>query len=625
MTSIRDGLLSALAFRSSLFRSRSAAMPRHARRRPLRKFVVQSAVAIVAVQFAALAAPARAFEVIATSPARYALGVPADIFTIAVVFDDTPDLVDPATQIRVAGTESGIHNGSFAISGDSLLWYHLDLPFFPGEIVHVNYRRDIKSVAGDSLIGGHYFAFTVASAPATMAWSPRVGYRGADQPYFIYGGDLDGDRTPDLAVPNELDDNLSVFLNPFGSGYFPNRVEYAVTALPSSCFGSDLDNDGDQDVVTADINGDRISVLLNEGDGTFAPSTSYVSGDLIRQVFGGDFDGDNDIDLVSTSTATNRVYLWYNNGDGTFPPGQQYTQVPARPFAVETGDFDLDGHLDIAAACQIPAVNDSVAILLNNGTGGFTTTGVYRVGGESAWELSGNDIDADGDFDLVVVNAANPQRIAFLFNDGAGAFPTRTTAVTGSFPLGVFTADLDGDNDIDAISSNYSGGSINIFTNDGAGAFLLSATLPTRVSGSYTWAHDLDGDGDLDLSVADELADSIFVFYNGSSPATDVPDVAQASSAAQGTIALWPNPVRAGGVASLRLEGMPGAVVVDVYAVDGRKVRRLWSGPLAGSRGEGELSWDGRDEGGRVVASGRYFVAAQAGARTLTREVQLVR
>jgi hypothetical protein len=585
------------------------------------------AVALVATQLAVLATPAAAFEVIGTSPARYALGVPADIFTIAVVFDETPDIVDPATQIRVAGTESGIHNGSFAVSGDSLLWYHLDQPFFPGEIVHVNYRNDVMSLDGDPLTGGHYFAFTVASAPAAMAWSARVGYRGADVPYFIYGGDLDEDGTVDLAVPNEGTDNVSTFLNPFGTGYFPARADYGVGDVPSSCFGSDLNNDGDQDVVTADINGGTISVLANNGNGTFAPRTPYAAGNLIRQVFGGDFDGDNDIDLVSTSTNTNLLYLWYNNGDGTYPAvAQTFSQVAARPFAVETGDFNLDGHLDIAVASQVPSVFDSVTVLMNNGTGGFTRTGAYRVGGDGSWELSGNDFAADGDFDIAVVNSANPQRMGFLVNDGTGAFPTRSTVVTGAFPLGAFTADLDGDNDIDAIASNFSGSSISIFTNDGLGTFTLSATLLVRISGSYTWAHDLDGDGDLDLSVADEIADSIFVFYNGSSPATDVPGSgADVASAAAGTITLWPNPVRAGGVASLRLEGMPGAVVVDVYAVDGRKVRRLWSGPLAGGAGAGELAWDGRDEGGRVVASGRYFIAAQGGARTLTREVQLVR
>jgi hypothetical protein len=421
---------------------------------------------------------------------------------------------------------------------------------------------------------------------------------------------------------------MSTFLNPFGSGYFPSRVDYPVGDLPSSCFGSDFDNDGYQDVVTADINGGTISVLMNDGDGTFAPRTQYASGSLIRQVFGGDFDGDNDIDLVSTSTSTDQLRLFYNTGNGTFAPGVPYAQVQNAPFAVETGDFNLDGHLDIAVACQIA---DSLTILMNDGAGGFTTSGVYRCG-DAPWEMSGNDLDGDGDFDLVTVNSANPPRIAFIYNDGTGAFPTRIQRAVGAFPLGAFTADLDGDGDIDAMSSNFAGGSVSVLTNDGIGGFTVSATLPVRTSGSYTWAHDLDGDGDLDLSVADELADSIFVFYNGTSPATDVASGGGASPEGAGVagpaIALWPNPVRAGALANLRLSGLSGPVVVEVFGVDGRQVRRLWSGPAAGLAGGGaggELSWDGRDEHGRTVASGRYFVSAAAGGRTVAREVQIVR
>jgi len=572
---------------------------------------------------AAAPAPARAFDVIATSPSRYELGVSADIFTIAAVFDAPPALLPDASAIRVAGVESGIHFGSFEISGDSLLWHNLSTPFFPGEVVNVNYRRDITSVAGDSLTGGHYFAFTVASGPGTTVWSPRVGYRGADVPYFLYGGDLDEDGTPDLAVPNENTDDVSTFLNPFGSGYFPQRVDYSVGNMPSSCFGEDFNNDGYQDIATADILGDAVSVLLNEGDGTFGPAVSYAAGNQCRQVYGGDFDGDNDIDLCSTSSLTDQVFLFYNNGNGTYAPGVAYGQVQDTPFSVETGDFNLDGHLDIAVASQAQA--DSVAIMTNNGIGGFTTTSRFRIG-ENPWESSCNDLDGDGDPDLAFVNSGEDS-MAFAFNDGTGAFPTITKrkAANGAFPLASFVADVDGDGDIDAISSNFFAASVRVFVNNGTGVFTINATLQVRASGSYTWAHDLDGDGDLDLSVADELADSIFVFYNGSSPATDVgdgSDLEGASASAAPALALWPNPVRAGTTTSLRLRGMSGAVAVDVYAVDGRKVRRLWSGPIA----EGaELSWDGRDASGRIVASGRYFVAAASGERTVTHEVQIVR
>ncbi|HEX7880839.1 MAG TPA: FlgD immunoglobulin-like domain containing protein, partial [Candidatus Eisenbacteria bacterium] len=49
----------------------------------------------------------------------------------------------------------------------------------------------------------------------------------------------------------------------------------------------------------------------------------------------------------------------------------------------------------------------------------------------------------------------------------------------------------------------------------------------------------------------------------------------------------------------------PGPVTVDLFDVTGRKVKTLITGDL--SAGTHELSWDGRDDAGRAVASGLYF------------------
>lgn len=52
--------------------------------------------------------------------------------------------------------------------------------------------------------------------------------------------------------------------------------------------------------------------------------------------------------------------------------------------------------------------------------------------------------------------------------------------------------------------------------------------------------------------------------------------------------------------------GAAGRVRVDVYAVDGRRVRRLVDRAM--HAGEHVVSWDGRDDRGEVVASGTYLV-----------------
>ena len=65
----------------------------------------------------------------------------------------------------------------------------------------------------------------------------------------------------------------------------------------------------------------------------------------------------------------------------------------------------------------------------------------------------------------------------------------------------------------------------------------------------------------------------------------------------------FPNPFNAGTAIRFRL-AEAGTVVLSVYDAQGRRVRRLWQGPLAA--GTHHLSWDGRDEAGRAVATGVY-------------------
>jgi len=62
-----------------------------------------------------------------------------------------------------------------------------------------------------------------------------------------------------------------------------------------------------------------------------------------------------------------------------------------------------------------------------------------------------------------------------------------------------------------------------------------------------------------------------------------------------------------------------GVFDIAVYDVNGRLIRRLASGPR--EAGEHRLSWDGKDEAGRSVASGVYLAQAEAEGLRLTAKV----
>ena len=84
---------------------------------------------------------------------------------------------------------------------------------------------------------------------------------------------------------------------------------------------------------------------------------------------------------------------------------------------------------------------------------------------------------------------------------------------------------------------------------------------------------------------------------------------------------VYPNPaylVQVLGV-PLRVLGNGQTYTGHVYSVDGRLVRRL------DAAGNGGLVWDGRDGGGSLVLPGLYFIRVEAGGRSATARVTLLR
>jgi C1A family cysteine protease len=86
--------------------------------------------------------------------------------------------------------------------------------------------------------------------------------------------------------------------------------------------------------------------------------------------------------------------------------------------------------------------------------------------------------------------------------------------------------------------------------------------------------------------------------------------------------AVRPNPFSPSTEISFAM-GEAGPACVAVYDVAGRIVRKLADGRL--DAGGHTLSWDGRDDGGRGVASGVYFLRLATGRGVVTRKMVVIR
>ena len=80
------------------------------------------------------------------------------------------------------------------------------------------------------------------------------------------------------------------------------------------------------------------------------------------------------------------------------------------------------------------------------------------------------------------------------------------------------------------------------------------------------------------------------------------------------SISCHPNPLNPSTILSFQL-GRTAEVELSLHDLAGRKLRELWRGSL--EAGAHRLEWDGRNEEGRLMASGVYFFRLRAGNETL--------
>lgn len=187
------------------------------------------------------------------------------------------------------------------------------------------------------------------------------------------------------------------------------------------------------------------------------------------------------------------------------------TRLPAgftqQGKALVVADVDNDGDLDAVFA---NGFGNQPALLINDGSGVFTNQTATRFPVLSLSSFGGGfgDVDDDGDIDLVLADAGPspfgaPGGLVRLFiNNGAGVFtnsPRRMNAANKVGSQNAQLADVDNDFDLDVIVDGKSSGQ-QLYLNDGAGVFTLQApTLPAGSSNTYaTDFADLDNDDDLD-------------------------------------------------------------------------------------------------------------------------------
>jgi gliding motility-associated-like protein len=346
---------------------------------------------------------------------------------------------------------------------------------------------------------------------------------GANNPYGVAIGDIDGDGKPDMVVTNHADITTSVFRNISSSdtitlASFSSKVDLATGFNTNGVAIGDIDGDGKQDIV-----------VTNGNNNTFDSRIDFTTGTYPNSVAIRDIDGDGKPDIVVANENSNTVSIFRNiSSPGSITAGSLAPRVDfitgSDPTSIAIGDIDGDGQSDMVVA---NGGNNFVSIFRNIGSSGSITAGSFAprediyTGNQPSCVIIG-DIDGDNKPDLAVTNL-NSNTVSVFRNIASpgsiilSSFEFKVDYSTGSQPHSAVLGDINGDGRPDLAVINKNSNSVSVFRNTSTSGSITFATKINYSTGMDPYSiamGDIEGDGKLDLVVTNVVSGTVRVHRN---------------------------------------------------------------------------------------------------------------
>ncbi len=376
--------------------------------------------------------------------------------------------------------------------------------------------------------------FFLASSMFGQSFKTKVDFTGGGSPYGIVSADFNGDNITDFAEVNLNNSTVSVFINKTapadsGASYYP-KVDIVTDTSPADIVAADFNLDGMIDLAICVSGANKITLLLNttfRGGTTpsFTAQTFLVTGSLPYALATGDFNLDGKSDIVVTNSKDNTVSVFLNK---TVPGQTTFTFASAsnlttgnNPQAVKVADFNGDYKDDIVVANYS---GNSLSFFLNKMLPGSQTASFEAKQDQSTitgpTTMAVGDMDSDGIMDLVALGKTSKElHILFNYLNNPPVDNTKIRFLSyyvrnlKETPSAIALDNINGDGFDDIIVTFAQDGLVGVVFGN-SGSFKDFRYFGTGTAPAAISVADVNRDGLKDLLIANTSSNTISCLYN---------------------------------------------------------------------------------------------------------------
>lgn len=248
-------------------------------------------------------------------------------------------------------------------------------------------------------------------------------------------------------------------------------------------------------------------------------SAKFGSNMFSNSVAIGDFDRDGHLDVASMDGADGLLTIFHGGSGGSLTQTVQY-QVPANlsPAFVQTADLNGDGILDLIISKQFTA---EFEIWYGNGNATFALNQVLPINTPSP-DFALGDVNGDGSVDIITSQSDDTSALVVVYvNSGHGVFTKGTTIDASANRIQRFaTGDFNRDGKLDVLLS--SGNALLMYPGRGDGTFAAPVSSPITGSQGSIVVGSFNHDSNLDVALRTIACntcnnDKILIYLNNGS------------------------------------------------------------------------------------------------------------